>query len=333
MKLGLCLGLVEPQNVDGQMDLAVEADRLGYDSCWFGEVYGSDCFTPITWVGSRTSRIRLGTSILQLSARTPASAAMTAVTIDLLSKGRLSIGVGASGPQVVEGWYGQPYPRPLERTREWITIFRQIVERAEPLVFHGKHYDIPCPGGTGLGKPLKLMIKPHRPRIPLYLGAEGPKNVALAAELCEGWLPMFISPYRMNVYDEALAAASPDFDIAAVVQVNIGDDLEACLAPVRQNVGFYIGGMGAKTVNLHKNHVTRLGFGEAAERVQDLFLAGRRDEAYAAVPVQLADEISLCGPWGRIRERLQDWKKSRISSLLVQARDVATLRLFAEALL
>jgi F420-dependent oxidoreductase-like protein len=333
MKLGLCLGLVDPQNVDGQMDLAVEADRLGYDSCWFGEVYGSDCFTPITWVGSRTSRIRLGTSILQLSARTPTSAAMTAVTIDLLSKGRLSIGVGASGPQVVEGWYGQPYPRPLERTREWITIFRQIVERAEPLVFHGKHYDIPHPGGTGLGKPLKLMIKPHRPRIPLYLGAEGPKNVALAAELCEGWLPMFISPYRMNVYDEALAAASPDFDIAAVVQVNIGDDLEACLAPVRQNVGFYIGGMGAKTVNLHKNHVTRLGFGEAAERVQDLFLAGRRDEAYAAVPVQLADEISLCGPWGRIRERLQDWKQSRISSLLVQARDVATLRLFAEALL
>ena len=333
MKLGLCLGLVEPQNVDGQMDLAVEADRLGYDSCWFGEVYGSDCFTPITWVGSRTSRIRLGTSILQLSARTPTSAAMTAVTIDLLSRGRLSIGVGASGPQVVEGWYGQPYPRPLERTREWITIFRQIVERAEPLVFHGKHYDIPHPGGTGLGKPLKLMIKPHRPRIPLYLGAEGPKNVALAAELCEGWLPMFISPYRMNVYDEALAAASPDFDIAAVVQVNIGDDLEACLAPVRQNVGFYIGGMGAKTVNLHKNHVTRLGFGEAAERVQDLFLAGRRDEAYAAVPVQLADEISLCGPWGRIRERLQDWKKSRISSLLVQARDPATLRLFAEALL
>ena len=333
MKLGLCLGLVDQQNPDQQIDLAVEADRLGYDSCWFGEVYGSDCFTPITWVGSRTSRIRLGTSILQLSARTPTSAAMTAVTIDLLSKGRLSIGVGASGPQVVEGWYGQPYPRPLERTRERIKIFRQIVERAEPLVFHGKHYDIPYPGGTGLGKPLKLMIKPHRPRIPLYLGAEGPKNVALAAELCEGWLPMFISPYRMNIYDEALAAAAPDFDIAAVVQVNIGDDLETCLAPVRQHVGFYIGGMGAKTVNLHKNHVTRLGFGEAAERVQDLFLAGRRDEAYAAVPFQLADEISLCGPWGRIRERLQDWKKSRISSLLVQARDPATLRLFAEALL
>ena len=333
MKLGLCIGLVDQQNPDQQIDLAVEADRLGYDSCWFGEVYGSDCLTPITWVGARTSRIRLGTSILQLSARTPTSAAMTAVTIDLLSKGRLSIGVGASGPQVVVGWYGQPYPRPLERTREWITIFRQVVERAEPLVFHGKHYDIPYPGGTGLGKPLKLMIKPHRPRIPLYLGAEGPKNVALAAELCEGWLPMFISPYRMHVYDEALAPASPDFDIAAVVQVNIGDDLEACLAPVRQNVGFYVGGMGAKSVNLHKNHITRLGFGEAAERVQDLFLAGRRDEAYAAVPTQLADEISLCGPWGRIRERLQDWKKSRISSLLVQARDVATLRLFAEALL
>jgi len=333
MKLGLCLGLIDQQHADRQMDLAVEADRLGYDSCWFGEVYGSDCFTPITWIGARTSRIRLGTSILQLSARTPTSAAMTAVTIDLLSKGRLSVGVGASGPQVVEGWYGQPYPRPLERTREWITIFRKVVERSEPLEFHGKHYDIPCPGGTGLGKPLKLMLKPHRPRIPLYLGAEGPKNVALAAELCEGWLPMFISPYRMHVYDEALAKASPDFDIAAVVPVNIGDDLEACLAPVRQNVGFYVGGMGAKSVNLHKNHITRLGFGEAAERIQDLFLAGRRDEAYAAVPVELADEISLCGPWGRIRERLQDWKKSRISSLLVQVRDTATLRLFAEALL
>ena len=277
MKLGLCLGLIDQQNADKQIDLAVEADRLGYDSCWFGEVYGSDCFTPITWVGARTSRIRLGTSILQLSARTPTSAAMTAITIDLLSKGRLLLGVGASGPQVVEGWYGQAYPRPLERTREWITIFRKVVERAEPLEFHGKHYDIPHPGGTGLGKPLKLMLKPYRPRIPLYLGAEGPKNVALAAELCEGWLPMFISPYRMQVFDEALAKASPDFDIAAVVLVNIGDDLEACLAPVRQNVGFYVGGMGAKSVNLHKNHITRLGFGAAAERIPDLFLAGRRD--------------------------------------------------------
>lgn len=332
MKLGLVIGVLD-ENAESQIALVEEADRLGYDSCWFGEIWGSDCFTPLSWIGARTSRIRLGTSIMQLSARTPANAAMTSVTIDYLSKGRLLLGVGVSGPQVVEGWYGQPYPRPMERTREWITIFRRIVERAEPVEFHGNHYDLPYQGGTGLGKPLKLVLKPYRPRIPLYLGAEGPKNVALAAELCEGWLPMFISPYRMSVFAEALAAASAEFDIGAVVPVHIGADLAACLTPVKQNIGFYVGGMGAKSVNLHKNHITRLGFGAEAERIQELFLAGRRAEAYAAVPDQLADEIALCGPKERIRERIQDWKKSRITSLLVQARDVDSLRFFAEEML
>ena len=174
MKLGLVIGVLD-ENAESQIALVEQADRLGYDSCWFGEIWGSDCFTPLSWIGARTSRIRLGTSIMQLSARTPANAAMTSVTIDYLSKGRLLLGVGVSGPQVVEGWYGQPYPRPMERTREWITIFRRIVERAEPVEFHGNHYDLPYQGGTGLGKPLKLVLKPYRPRIPLYLGAEGPK--------------------------------------------------------------------------------------------------------------------------------------------------------------
>ncbi|MGE0387597.1 MAG: LLM class F420-dependent oxidoreductase [Gammaproteobacteria bacterium] len=332
MKLGLVLGLLG-QNPEAQIQMAVEAERLGYDSVWFGEIYGSDCFTPLTWIGALTSRIKLGTSIMQISARTPASAAMTAVTLDMLSKGRLLLGIGVSGPQVVEGWYGQPYPRPLERTREWIEIFRRIVAREGPVEFHGRHYDLPHPGGMHLGKPLKLMVHPLRPRIPLYLGAEGPKNVALSAELCDGWVPMFISPDRMGVYDEALAQRPAHFDIAATVPVHINDDPVRARAPVKNLVGFYVGGMGARDVNLHKNHVARLGFGDAAEQIQSLFMSGRRDEAYAAVPDQLVDEISLCGSKARIRERIQDWKKSPVTSLLVSVRDLDSLRFMAEAVL
>ena len=332
MKLGLGLGILTPEMGD-PATLALEAEALGYDSCWFGEIYGSDCFTPLTWIGSRTSRIKLGTSIMQLSARTPASAAMTAVTLDHLSQGRLILGIGVSGPQVVEGWYGQPYPRPLERTREWIDLFRSIVAREGPVRYEGQQYQLPLDGGTGLGKPLKLMLPPPRERIPVYLGAEGPKNVALSAELCEGWIPMFISPFRMGVYDEALAGASPDFDIAATVQVRVDDDLERALGSIKQTVGFYVGGMGAREFNLHKNHVARLGFEDAAVKIQDLFMSGRREEAYAAVPDALADEISLCGSKERIRERLQAWKDSPVTSLIVSARDIETLRFLAETVL
>ena len=316
------------------IELAKEAEALGYDTIWCPEIYGMDCFTPLAWVGAHTSRINLGTSIMQISARTPASAAMHAVALDYLSNGRLILGIGVSGPQVVEGWYGQPYPKPLARTREWVQIFRKVVARQEPVSFDGEHYQLPLQGGTGLGKPLKLMVHPVREHIPLYLGAEGPKNVALSAEICDGWIPMFLSPYRMNEqYAEAMKIKSPDFEIAASVPVIVNDDLEAARAAIKQNVGFYVGGMGAKTFNVHKDHVSRMGFAEEAQRVQDLFMSGRRDEAFAAVPDQLVDEIALVGPKERIRERLQAWKDSPVTQINVGSGDPAVLRFFAEELL
>ena len=331
MRLGLMLGVVEDPKQ--QVALALEAERLGYESVWFGEIYGSDCFTPLTWIGAQTTKLKLGTSIMQLSARTPANAAMTATTIDLFSEGRLILGIGVSGPQVVEGWYGQPYGKPLARTREWIELFRKFMARDEPVSHDGEYFQLPLDGGTGLGKPLRLITHPYRREIPLYLGAEGPKNVALGAELCEGWVPMFISPYRMDVYNESLAGASPDFEIAATVSVNVNDDLDAALAPIKQQVGFYAGGMGAKSYNLHKNHIARLGFADAAEEIQDLFMSGERMQAFEAVPDALADEISLCGPKERIVERIKDWDQSPVTSMLVSVRDVETLRFLAEAVL
>ena len=331
MKLGLMLGVVD--NPKRQVELALEAERLGYESVWFGEIYGSDCFTPLTWIGSQTTRLKLGTSIMQLSARTPANAAMTATTLDLFSEGRLILGIGVSGPQVVEGWYGQPYGKPLARTREWIALFRKMIAREGPVVFDGEYFQLPLNGGTGLGKPLRLITHPYRREIPIYLGAEGPRNVALGAELCQGWVPMFISPYRMGVYEASLAQANTSFEIAATITVSVNDDLEAALAPIKQQVGFYAGGMGAKTYNLHKNHIARLGFADAAEEIQNLFMSGERMRAFEAVPDQFADEISLSGSKDRIRERLQDWEKSPVTSLLVSVQDVETLRFLAEELL
>lgn len=331
MKLGLMLGVVDDPKK--QTELAVEAERLGYESVWFGEIYGSDCFTPLTWIGARTSRIKLGTSIMQLSARTPANAVMTATTLDLFSEGRLILGIGVSGPQVVEGWYGQPYGKPLARTREWISLFRQMMARDQPVRFDGDYFQLPLDGGTGLGKPLRLITHPQRREIPLYLGAEGPKNVALGAELCQGWVPMFISPYRMGVYEQALSAAPDDFEIAATISVNVNDDVDAALLPIKQQVGFYAGGMGAKSYNLHKNHIARLGFADAAEEIQDLFMAGERLRAIEAVPDALADEISLVGSKQRIVERIQDWDKSPVTSLLVSTQSVETLRFLAQELL
>ena len=271
---------------------------------------------------------------MQISARTPASAAMHAVALDYLSDGRLLLGIGVSGPQVVEGWYGQPYPKPLARTREWIEIFRKIVAREEPVAFEGKHYQLPLDGGTGLGKPLKLIQHPVREHIPVYLGAEGPKNVALGAELFDGWIPMFISPYRMmEVYKDAMAIRTPQFEIAATLPVILDDDVDRALMQVKQQVGFYVGGMGAKSFNVHKDHISRFGFADAAEESQSLFMSGQRDQAIEAVPDQLADEISLCGPKERIRERLQAWKDSPVTQLVVGSSDPATLQFMAEELL
>lgn len=334
MKLGIGLGPLGAPGGARVIEVAKEAENLGYDTIWVPEIYGADCFTPLAWVGAHTEKINLGTSIMQISARTPASAAMHAVALDYLSNGRLVLGIGVSGPQVVEGWYGQPYPKPLARTREWIQIFRKIVSREAPVSFDGEHYQLPLDGGMGLGKPLKLIQHPMRDHIPVYLGAEGPKNVAMSAELFDGWIPMFISPYRMmDVYKDAMAIRTPQFEIAATLPVIMDNDLDRALLQVKQQVGFYVGGMGAKSFNVHKDHITRFGFGEAADKIQELFMSGQRDQAIAAVPDELADEISLCGSKERIRDRLAAWRESPVTQLVVGSSDPATLQFMAEELL
>ncbi len=332
MKLGLTLGYWGAQPSD-PIDLVLEAERLGYDSAWTAEAYGSDAFSPLCWLGARTSRIKLGTAVVQLSARTPACVAMTAATIDHLSNGRLILGLGVSGPQVVEGWYGQPFPRPLERTREYIEIIRRILRREEPLEFQGKQYQVPYPGGTGMGKPLRLIVHPLRSDIPIYMGAEGPKNVALATEIADGWLPIFYSPYRIEMYREPLSGMREGFEIACPVTVVLNDDVEQALSMVKLYLSFYIGGMGAPQQNFHLNLIRRMGFEGEAEKVQALFMDGKRQEAQAAVPDALADEISLVGPPDRIRDRLAAWRESPVTSILVGSSDPKALQVMAEALL
>ncbi len=332
MKLGLTLGYWGAQPSD-PIDLVLDAERLGYDSAWTAEAYGSDAFSPLCWLGARTSRIKLGTAVVQLSARTPACVAMTAATIDHLSTGRLILGLGVSGPQVVEGWYGQPFPRPLERTREYIEIIRRVLRREEPLEFQGKQYRVPYPGGTGMGKPLRLIVHPLRSDIPIDMGAEGPKNVALATEIADGWLPIFYSPYRTEMYRESLAGIRKGFEIACPVTVVLNDDVEQALSMVKLYLSFYIGGMGAPQQNFHLNLIRRMGFEAEAEKVQALFMDGKRQEAQAAVPDALADEISLVGPPDRIRDRLAAWRESPVTSILVGSSDPKALLVMAEALL
>lgn len=332
MRLGLMLGywMMGPED---PIDLVLEAERAGFDSVWTAEAYGSDVFSPLCWIGARTSRIKLGTAVMQISARTPACAAMTAVTIDHLSGGRLILGIGVSGPQVVEGWYGQPFPKPLARTREYVELLRTIIRREGPVEYPGKHYPLPYPGGSGLGKPLKLIVHPLRKKIPIYMGAEGPKNVALSTEIADGWLPLFVSPYRWDLYKEPLRGAGPGFEIAATVNVIVNDDVQQALTPVKMMLAFYLGGMGAKGRNFHLNLIERMGYGEAGRNVQALFLAGKRGEAFDAVPDELADEIALVGSPERIRDRLQAWRNTPVTTLIAGTRDPAVVRLLADAML
>ena len=327
MRLGINVGYWQ-RDPDDATETVLAAERLGYESVWTAEAYGSDAFTTLTWYGARTSRIKLGTAVTQMSARTPAATAMHALTLDALSGGRLILGIGASGPQVVEGWYGVPFPKPLARTREYICVMRDIWRRAEPVTAPGPHYPLPYPGGTGLGKSLKSIVHPLRPEIPIYLGAEGPKNVALAAELAQGWLPLFVDPAQVDaLFGKSLAGRPADFDIAATVTTIVTDDLDAAVEFAKIPLAFYIGGMGAKDRNFHLDLIGRLGYAEAAARVQGLFLSGRRSEAIKAVPGELADAISLLGPIGRIKERLQLWHASPVTTLLIAGvRDEPTLR-------
>ena len=340
MKLGLHLGYFQKQPTDRFIELAQAAENLGFDSVYTAEAYGSDCFTPLAAIAAMTSKIRLCTGVMQISARTPVCAAMSALTLDHISNGRLCLGVGVSGPQVVEGWYGQQFKRPLERTREWLDIFQQVIAREAPVEFSGKQYNLPYngPDSLGLGKPLKSITHPLRNKIPVFLGAEGPKNIALAAERFDGWMPIFVSPYRMDIFEESLANKPEGFEINAMVNCIINDNLEEAMFPGKMTMALYLGGMGARKDNFHKNLMGRMGFGDEAEKVQDLWYEGKHEEAIKAVPDALVDEISLVGPKERIKERLQDWKKSPVTSLMIGHRDhsetsVETMEFLAEAVL
>ena len=326
LKLGYNTGYWSQGPPEGVLDAILEADRLGFDSIWSAEAYGSDAFTPLAWWGSQTSNVKLGTSIVQMSARTPAATAMAALTLDHLSGGRFILGIGASGPQVVEGWYGQPYPRPLARTREFVDIVRQVLAREKPVEFSGKHYQIPYEGGAGLGKPLKSTVHPVRTDLPIYLAAEGPKNVALSAEICDGWLPLFFAPKDNQFYADALAngvAASnrrdnlDGFEIAAVASMIPGGDIDQCADFMRPMLALYIGGMGAKGKNFHKDVFVRMGFGAECDRIQDLYLDGHKKDAIAAVTTEMVEAISLIGPPDKIRDELVMWEETVVTTLML----------------
>lgn len=339
MKLGLNIGFLTSSNPD-PLPLALEADRLGYHSVWAAEAWGSDAVSVLAWIGAKTERIFLGSAILQVPARTPAMTAMTAATLDRLSGGRFLLGLGVSGPQVVEGWHGVTYGKPLERTRECVEIIRNILKREGPLEHHGSHYDIPIPGGTGLGKPLTIMMQPIRPAVPIYLAAIGPRNVSLAAEIGDGWLPIFFSPHHADVFEtaieEGLKRRSPDLpplDIAPTVGVAVGEDSSSCWRSLKPNLALYIGGMGAKGRNFYYDLACRYGYEEDAAFIQEHFLGGQRKSAVSAVPDQLVDDVSLCGPPSRIAERLEPWKRAGVTHLNVTVRDADALRTMAELML
>ena len=335
MKLGLQLGYWQAGPHEGFVEVAQEAEKLGFDIVFTAEAWGSDAFTPLCWIAAHTERIRLGTAVVQLSARTPAATAMHTLTLDHLSGGRLSLGLGVSGPQVVEGWYGQPFGKPLARTREYIDIIRQILRREAPVTSDGPHYPLPYTGegAWGMGKSLRPITHPLRADVPILLGAEGPKNVALAAEICDGWLPLYYSPFRQEVYADSLTGAKPGFEILCGCQVSVSDDIASVLERSKAGLGFYIGGMGSKKRNFHKELMARMGFEAEADKIQELFLAGDRAAAVAAVPEEFVDEISLVGPVERIRERLQAWEETPVTHLLVSGATLPRIREIAEIVL
>jgi F420-dependent oxidoreductase-like protein len=340
MRLGLTTGVFGPQPKI-PFDLVLEAEGLGYDSVWTAEAYGNDAIVPLCFIAARTSRIKLGTAIMQMPARTPAMTAMTAMTLDALSGGRFILGLGPSGPQVVEGWHGVAYGRPLTRTREYITIVRKILAREAPLEHKGFHYQIPYTGegSTGLGKPLKSILH-GRKDLKIYTAAIGPSGLRCAGEVADGVIPVWMSPDKAHLIEgpvrEGQAAASggrKDFELAPFVTVILGDDLERCRMPVKGMLALYIGGMGAREKNFYNDYARRLGYEEAAIRIQDHYLAGRKAEAMAAVPDALVDEISLVGPRERIADRIEAWKASPVTAMLLGAQQPEALRLVAELVL
>ncbi|MEU7563324.1 LLM class F420-dependent oxidoreductase [Streptomyces eurythermus] len=333
MRLGLALGYWGRGPDAGHVPLAREAERLGYDSVWTAESWGSDAFTPLTWIAAHTSRIRLGTAVAQMAARSPAATAMHALTLDHLSGGRLLLGLGLSGPQVVEGWYGRPFPKsPLTATREYVDVVRQVLRREAPVELDGRFHSLPYrgPDATGLGRPLKPVTHPLRPRLPVLLGAEGPRNVAQTVRVADGWLPLYWSPSRPEVYGDVVRELPEGFLVAPMARVKVCDDVAEGLLPVKAMLGFYIGGMGHAARNFHADLMARMGYEAEARRIQELFLAGRREEAVRAVPDAFADEISLVGPRERVAERLQLWRAGPVTDLLALSPDPHTLRVLAE---
>lgn len=311
----------------GMADVLRQAEDLGYESAWTAEAYGSDALTPLAWWGSRTTSLRLGTAIMQMSARTPAATAMAAITMDHLTGGRFVLGLGVSGPQVVEGWYGRPYPKPLARTREYFDIIRKIVARDEPVEFQGAHYQLPYQGGTGLGKPLKSTVHPLRADLPIFLGAEGPKNVALAAEIADGWFPFWFSPRSDQLYRTALGEgfARPgarrgldSFEVVSPVPVVVNPDPEVAADVIRPMLALYVGGMGAKGANFHFDVIARMGYEKEATKIQDLYLEGKKAEASASIPLALIEDVALVGPPEKIRDEMPRWEDTVITTMLVQ---------------
>jgi F420-dependent oxidoreductase-like protein len=334
------LGLVAGSYADGRLNVEkiLEAERLGYDSVWSAEAYGSDAVTPLAYLAAKTTRIKLGTGIMQLAGRSPANCAMTMSTLDALSGGRVLVGLGLSGPQVVEGWHGVPYRKPVAWLREYIAILRAIWAREAPVEFSGTVYQLPYrgPDATGLGKPLRSTLHPRQ--LPIYLATMGPLNLRLTGELADGWLPIWISPYQPQRFKPMIEegfrrAAAPkswkDFDLAARCHVVIGDDVAACFARLKPRFALYVGGMGARERNFYNDSAVQLGYAEAAARIQELYLAGRKDEATAAVPDDLVDELCLCGSPARIRERYRAWEDVGATTLIVESQQPEAYALMA----
>ena len=341
LKLGWHIGYWGRSMPLGVPETLKMIEALGFDSAWTAESWGSDVISPLAWWGSQTTRLRLGTDIMQISARQPTAAAMAAITMDHLSGGRFCLGLGVSGPQVVEGWYGKPFTKPLARTREYVDIIRRVLERDEKITNAGPQYPMPAPDGLGLGKPLNVMTHALRKDLPIFLGAEGPKNVALAAEIGDGWFPIFYAPKHEDLYAPHLAEGfarptarrTPDeFEILATVTVAIDDDLDAAYDRLRPYIALYVGGMGAQEMNFHADVFRRLGHEAAVDRIQELFLNGHQDEAIATVPREMVDEICLVGSTAKIRDDLEAWRDSRVTTLLLGG-SPETLRTMAELVL
>ncbi|MDP3893828.1 LLM class F420-dependent oxidoreductase [Nocardioides sp.] len=347
MKLGLQLGYWGAQPPQGVGELVAAAEESGFDSIFAAEAWGSDAFTPLAWWGRETSRVRLGTSIVQMSGRSPTSIAMHALTLDHLSNGRMILGMGVSGPQVVEGWYGQPFSKPLARTREVVDIIRQVLAREAPVTNDGPHYPLPYhgEGAVGLGKPLKPIVHPLRADLPIWLGAEGPKNVAQTAQIADGWLPIFYTPSSAGMYqpwlDEGFARdgarrTRADFEVAATCHLQITTDngaaRQAVVDGMKPFVALYMGGMGAKEQNFHKFVFERMGYGELADEVQRLYLSGEKDRATGLIPDELVNDMHIIGDEGYVRERVAEWEETGVTTLLLSCRDADEVRQVAEVL-